>query len=921
MYNENKKVFTSQKNVNTFNKDIFNIQELPQINKSTFELQNYYKSMNKKINDIMKEEKFNMINEIKQLNDSITESQKIKKQKKNNDDDIEEDLKSNSSIESLCPKDTNIYLKPYEWNKNMKEKEFNKMILSIMNNDEIINFKNNLEKLYLTGPECDEVILFNNIGSLNKYEDKSENCNLKNNNANIKTVKDEKYLMWRKIKGDGNCYYRSIMFALIENIILTNDINYLRKIIISFIEKSKNKILLTMFNGLNLDINLVKKCFIMIYLSITSKSHDPILKAYIVFYKMINNYKDFDYGLILFFKFILYQYIEQNKNSTYSFKFQVLIGNLLPNDCQNDNGNFNFSFFYKNYLMKFYQYAEKIIIYLTPFIFGKEIIIKYINEKNGMDADIQQFEFGKNISYIDFDNSNKIELLYKKTHYDLLYNNKYYNMYENIFKLTLFNLINNFQVNVCQICTKNNDKNSILIKLESDIIKNIDGYEVKPSKVIICYKCLFKEIKHNFNLLYMFFIQKIKKYFLDNFTENITDFLQKTFILSNKSMEVTYSHSIDTLSKYRPKYTFEYIIKQIKNEICICCNANINENKTENDKIKPKIILPCKCILCTDNCMKEFYYILLSGAYIKQEFICFCNQKYNFEDCLLMIEKYNEKKYDCKEMIEFILIKQNKNKCFICLEENKNNRTCMVIEPKFCLNHIIKHYLCDNCYSKNEYYLGQNIECKLCKRNHVIDKFCDKLKDDYIKGYNLEIPKQKKNNNSNKAKKEDEKNENKNNQKININNKDNKKDMKEDNKIENKNNTNKRKETSHNKASNIKDNISNNNLNKIVKNDKDNKIVNNKDNKKNNIKTNNINKDKINEDNNNLKKVNINKNKKENNTLITNTINNEKDDNIKNNTNYNINTIKNNFEDFIDFEDDNEEERVIVIKTHKKKKK
>ena len=82
MYNENKKVFTSQKNVNTFNKDIFNIQELPQINKSTFELQNYYKSMNKKINDIMKEEKFNMINEIKQLNDSITESQKIKKQKK-----------------------------------------------------------------------------------------------------------------------------------------------------------------------------------------------------------------------------------------------------------------------------------------------------------------------------------------------------------------------------------------------------------------------------------------------------------------------------------------------------------------------------------------------------------------------------------------------------------------------------------------------------------------------------------------------------------------------------------------------------------------------------------------------------------------------------------------------------------------------
>jgi hypothetical protein len=262
-------------------------------------------------------------------------------------------------------------------------------------------------------------------------------------------------------------------------------------------EKSKNKILLTMFKGLNLDIDLVKKCFIMIYLSLTSKSHEPVLKSYIIFYKMINNYKDFDYGLILFFKFILYEYIEHNKNSTYSFKFQVLIGNLLPNDCQSDEGIFNFSYFYKNYLMKFYQYAEKIIIYLTPFIFGKEIVIKYINEIEGMDVDIQQFEFGQNLSYIDFGIYNKVELLYKNSHYELLYNNNYYNMYKNIFKLTLFNFINNFQESVCQICSKNNDKNSILIKLESDIKNN--QFEINHKNIIvICYKCLFNEIKNNF---------------------------------------------------------------------------------------------------------------------------------------------------------------------------------------------------------------------------------------------------------------------------------------------------------------------------------------------------------------------------------------------------------------------------------------
>ena len=749
--NNNKKLFISHENNYNFQNEIFNFQEVSPINKSLFELKNYYKNT-RNITDVMKEEKFNMINEIEKINDS----QNIRINKSNN---IDEDIKSNSSIESLCPKDSNIYLKPYEWiqilndsNEKENEKIFNKMIISTMNNEEIINFKKRLEKLNLTGPDCDEKIIFNNIGSLNKYENENEICTTTNNSINKMSKKNENCLMWRKIKGDGNCYYRSVMFALIENIILTKDINYLKKIMINFNEKSKNKILMTMFKGLDLDINLVKKCFIMIYLSLTSKSHEPILKAYIVFFKIINNIKDFDYGLILFFKFILYEYINKNKKSTYSFKFQILIGNLLPNDCQNDDGNFNFSFFYKNYLMKFYQYAEKIIIYLTPFIFGKEIIIKYINENDGMDVDIQQFKFGQNLSYMDFDN-NKIELLYQKTHYDLLYNNNYYTLYQNIFKLTLFNFINNFQENSCQICSKNNNKNSILIKLESDFSKkNYNEFNIKKNKIIICYKCLFKEIKQNLTLLFIYFRQKIKKYFLDNFLEHISDFLSKTFVFSDKSMEITYSNAINTLSIYRPKYNYEYIINQIKNEICVCCNANINEKNNYNNKqLKAKIILPCNCILCSENCIKEFYYIIISSAYIKQELICFCNQKYKFEDCLLLIERLNEKKIDCKELIELLFYKKNKNICFLCLKEDKNNKICLVIEPKFYLNHIIKHYICENCYNKNENYLGQNIKCGLCKRNHIIDKFCDKLKDELIKGYDFESSKKINENNKDKV--------------------------------------------------------------------------------------------------------------------------------------------------------------------------
>ena len=340
----NKKLLISQENNNKkIKNDIFSLDNeednLNIISKSLFDIKKYYSP----INDI-KDNKINIIKEINELNKSVmNKSQKINIEE--NDD--KKSLNSNSSIESLCPKDNNIYLKPYDWDIYLTDdKNINKIIKEIIKNEEIIEFKKNLEKMNLTTPECDEIILFSNIGYINIVENENEICTSK---------KNKKKIIYRKIKGDGNCFYRSVIFAFIENLILNKDILFIKKIFLNFNKKIENKILSTMFKGLNIDINLFKKCFIMIYLSLISKSHNPILKTFLVFIKLINNYKDFDYGLILFFKFILYEYINNNKTCTYSYKFQVLLGNLLPNDCQNDKGVFDFNFFYRNYLMKFYQ--------------------------------------------------------------------------------------------------------------------------------------------------------------------------------------------------------------------------------------------------------------------------------------------------------------------------------------------------------------------------------------------------------------------------------------------------------------------------------------------------------------------------------------------------------------------------------------
>jgi hypothetical protein len=137
---------------------------------------------------------------------------------------------------------------------------------------------------------------------------------------------------------------------------------------------------------------------------------------------------------------------------------------------------------------------------------------------------------------------------------------------------------------------------------------------------------------------------------------------------------------------------------------------------------------------------------LISSAIIKKEFICFCNKKYSIEDCLILIEKFNEKKFDCKEMIDLLFNKINKSICFVCNKKNiENYKECLLIEPNFYLNRIIKHFLCIECFCKNNNYIGQNINCKICKRNHVIDKIYDKMKDNNIKGYNFIINNKKKN--------------------------------------------------------------------------------------------------------------------------------------------------------------------------------
>ena len=198
----------------------------------------------------------------------------------------------------------NEYLSKYNWNilpddPSKTGQIFIKHVLLSFREDEIKLFKKNLDKLNLINTECDNELLFNTIEQIMEFSDNSE-------------IKSNIYpkVFWKKIKGDGNCFYRAVLFSFLENLIFKSDINFLKNFICDFKFLLKDSHLVSIANENKIDLNITFKCLIMLYFSLTSKSHDPIEKTYTVLIKMLNNYRDFDLGIIAYYRVLLYHFIE-----------------------------------------------------------------------------------------------------------------------------------------------------------------------------------------------------------------------------------------------------------------------------------------------------------------------------------------------------------------------------------------------------------------------------------------------------------------------------------------------------------------------------------------------------------------------------------------------------------------------------------
>lgn len=377
---------------------------------------------NSNVNDIVQNfhlNNFNQKNNQNDQNENISDK-KIEDINYYKNFDEEQKLKKSYSIID----DDYLKIEDLKINENYLKDEYNKLCYKFSQPD--------LAKL--KEAICIKTVIENSnirvglVSSLDYLVESSYNFDFKRKDSMIQNMVnlDSLVFSWRKICGDGNCYYRAVIFFYLEKLIFDKKINLFLYFMIDFSQVINSYELKDTLQKQNLSekTELVVKILFLIYQMMNSNEEKNL--AYEIFYKAYNLFTPMDLCLILYLRYKIYSFIKQNENKLYTKEFSVKIGNLLPGEYETESGEFLWEKFYKDYLLKLFKDAEKIIIYLTPFVLK-------INLK------ILIFDFGKN--YVDQmkefpcfldDQKNShstITLLYKRTHYDLIYEKQYFEKY------------------------------------------------------------------------------------------------------------------------------------------------------------------------------------------------------------------------------------------------------------------------------------------------------------------------------------------------------------------------------------------------------------------------------------------------------------------------------------------------------------
>ena len=357
--------------------------------------------------------------------------------------------------------------------------------------------------------------------------------------------------------------------------------------------------------------------------------------AYRALLKSVNGCQSFDYSLVLYFRYILKRYMQENEDKAYSKDFDIQIGNFLPIEFKTDEGKFLFENFYERYLMKMYEKEQKISIYLTPFVLGIPLdVLLYEDPENPM----KRIQFpSDNISLnvndprMEFLSTQRLSMFQIQNFCDLIYTNEQFN---SVMKFAE-NVIVYYTPKSTEVIQGNNNA------MSGDNVRDENTNQQKLEDIIkILIECSINEYNKIRN--------KVSQGIKGN-PEDEIETLKYQLNEQKKKLELKYLISRSNL---------ETIYKQYSQKICALCKAQI-----ATDNSSTYISLPCGCNLCSQNCLNLYY-----NNFFKSILRCSCFIQYNpvyLEELKTVLQKHS---HPDSESINSIINLFYDNHCCCCFQ-------------------------------------------------------------------------------------------------------------------------------------------------------------------------------------------------------------------------------------------------------------
>ncbi len=531
----------------------------------------------------------------------------------------------------------------------------------------------NMEELLTVIDEDSEIKIFENLEILDSFNNPIGNFeNLQtlfykfslHENYPIMFEFQSNFFYWRNSINDGNSFYRIVIFLLIENYIINNNINYLNILICEMLSEDFYEL----YKKRNIDVKLIKDIFsLMLYFVKENK----IKEAYLVLLKsyLLKN-KNFDEALIIYLKHVisvclkeLFEHVDKNPNKKYE--------NLKKKLCNLDG------------IEEFGIEPAISIIYILPFLFKINVKCIYLDgEIRKCNIGIMKTTLDENYSTLFFGNLFcSYYILYPGNINKII---KYVNNGNEIKNKQLTYLLKNKEQ--CKIC---NNEEEHLIFLEK--------------KFKVCNKCLINYL----NEIIKKRAEDIKEdnlFGLEYYTRRIH--LQDKYYIDN-----------DEFIEIREKNILEEIYFKFPS-ICSKCKKKVNT-------LQEIFNLNCDCNYCR-KCLEDILNESTKNLKVLNDYElrtfektkCSCGKDFDPNYVLQYFGNLNESTTKAQQR----MIECTETLCMICcrkiadcqLPKNKNEKCKIYEKEKIKKIQIIK----ENSRDKGlKYYDGEHIMCMNCFKN------------------------------------------------------------------------------------------------------------------------------------------------------------------------------------------------------------